>query len=62
MARARVHVSAEAAEAMADDGIGLGDLVAALTKRLGIRECDGCRRRKAALNRVKLGRRKRRHG
>jgi hypothetical protein len=31
---------------------GLGDLVASWTKRMGIRECGGCSRRRAALNRM----------
>jgi hypothetical protein len=31
--------------------IGLGDTVAAVTRRLGIRECHGCARRHGALNR-----------
>lgn len=29
---------------------GLGDVVAAVTKRLGIPECGGCKARRAALN------------
>jgi hypothetical protein len=31
---------------------GLGDLLARLTARLGIRPCGGCRRRQALLNRL----------
>lgn len=34
--------------------IGLGDAVAAVTHRLGIRECNGCARRRSALNRLTI--------
>lgn len=36
--------------------IGLGDAVAAVTRRLGIHECNGCARRRGALNRLTLRR------
>ena len=36
----------------ADRRIGLGDVVSWFTRRLGIRECTGCRRRKRRMNRV----------
>lgn len=35
-------------------GVGLGDVVHGATRRLGIPHCDGCARRKAALNRVRI--------
>ena len=31
---------------------GLGEVIAAVTKRLGIRECGGCRKRRRRLNRL----------
>lgn len=34
-----------------DEMEGLGDAVAKVTKRLGIKECRGCRRRRKWLNR-----------
>lgn len=37
--------------------VGLGDLVARFTRKLGIQECDGCRKRKRWLNRVTVWRR-----
>jgi hypothetical protein len=33
---------------------GLGDLVAALTSKLGIQPCDKCKKRRQALNRLRL--------
>ena len=36
--------------------IGLGDAVAAVTHRLGISECNGCARRRRALNRLTIRR------
>jgi hypothetical protein len=39
--------------------VGLGDLVSWVTGRLGIAQCDGCRRRKRWLNRVVLWPRRR---
>ena len=33
---------------------GLGDLVSALARVLGIRECSGCRRRKTTMNRIPI--------
>lgn len=33
---------------------GLGDLVAALTGKLGIQPCDKCKQRRQALNRLRL--------
>jgi len=30
--------------------VGAGDVVSAVTKKLGIKECGGCAKRKAALN------------
>lgn len=36
------------------DAGGLGDLVAKVTKKLGIPTCDGCDRRRKALNKVPL--------
>ena len=35
---------------VADDDIGLGDVVKRATSYLGIRSCGGCERRAAALN------------
>jgi hypothetical protein len=35
-----------------DGRVGLGDVVSWFTRRLGIHECTGCRRRKRRLNRV----------
>lgn len=52
----RVRVTPEAVDQLADDGYGLGDLIADLTKRLGIRQCDGCKRRQKTLNSVRLRR------
>lgn len=37
--------------------IGLGDLIAAATTRLGISECAGCRKRRRWLNRIPVWRR-----
>jgi hypothetical protein len=34
-----------------DAQIGLGDVVARITQAAGIRPCEGCKRRAAALNR-----------
>jgi hypothetical protein len=34
-----------------DEDVGLGDLLKRTTYRLGVRPCDGCARRAAALNR-----------
>jgi len=36
--------------------VGLGDLFAAVTRTLGLRECGGCRRRKARLNKLPVWR------
>lgn len=36
--------------------VGLGDAVAAITHRLGIRECSGCARRRSVLNRLTIRR------
>ncbi len=33
-------------------GYGLGDIVSQITKQFGIKECDGCERRKEMLNRL----------
>jgi len=52
----RVRVSREAVEQLADEGYGLGDLIADLTKRLGIRQCEGCKRRQRSLNTVRFRR------
>jgi hypothetical protein len=35
---------------VADDDVGLGDVVKRVTSTLGIRPCGGCERRAAALN------------
>jgi hypothetical protein len=35
---------------IADEDVGLGDVVKRVTSSLGIRPCDGCERRAAALN------------
>ena len=35
----------------ADDAVGLGDAITRVTRAIGIRPCDGCTRRAAALNR-----------
>jgi len=44
----------------ADQLEGLGDVVAKATKKLGIKECDGCKKRREWLNkRVPFKRRKR---
>lgn len=37
-------------------GHGLGDIVEALTTAVGIKPCAGCKRRKAALNKVRITR------
>lgn len=34
----------------ADEVRGLGDVVARVTKKLGIKECGGCKKRRAWLN------------
>ena len=34
------------------DDRGLGDTVSRITKRMGIKECGGCKRRKATLNKL----------
>lgn len=39
---------------------GLGDRIAAFTRKMGIKQCAGCRRRQVALNRVFPNRRARR--
>ena len=36
---------------ISDEEIGLGDVVKRVTSAFGIRPCDGCERRAAALNR-----------
>ena len=36
---------------VSDDDIGLGDVVTRATSLFGIKPCDGCKRRAAALNR-----------
>jgi hypothetical protein len=36
---------------LADEEIGLGDVVKRVTRTFGIRPCGGCERRAAALNR-----------
>jgi len=37
---------------IADEEVGLGDLVKRVTSAAGIKPCGGCRRRAAALNRM----------
>jgi pantoate kinase len=37
-------------------GIGLGDVVKTITNAVGLRTCDGCERRRRALNRFRLPR------
>lgn len=34
---------------------GLGDIIAAITKALGIKQCGGCKRRQEALNQATAG-------
>ena len=34
----------------ADEALGLGDAITRVTQAFGIRPCDGCKRRAAALN------------
>jgi hypothetical protein len=34
----------------ADEAVGLGDAITRVTQAVGIRPCDGCKRRAAALN------------
>jgi hypothetical protein len=34
----------------ADEALGLGDAISRVTQAVGIRPCDGCKRRAAALN------------
>jgi len=34
--------------------VGLGDVVAALGRTIGFRECGGCRKRKAWLNKIRI--------
>lgn len=36
------------------DNVGLGDVVASLTKAAGVKPCGGCQKRRAALNNVQL--------
>jgi len=36
-------------------GIGLGDVVSKVTQALGIKECKGCAKRKALLNKIRFG-------
>lgn len=36
---------------VSDDDIGLGDVIKRATAAIGIKPCDGCRQRAAALNR-----------
>lgn len=39
--------------------VGLGDVIAAMTRAMGIRQCEPCKRRQAWLNaRIQLGRRR----
>ncbi len=39
------------------NSVGLGDLVHTLTKRMGLRECPGCEKRREWLNRLVISRR-----
>lgn len=48
-AHARHH-----AELLEDPPVKLGDRVATLTHALGIPQCDGCKRRQAAMNRIDI--------
>jgi len=34
----------------AEEAVGLGDAITRVTQAIGIRPCDGCKRRAAALN------------
>lgn len=34
-----------------DNDVGLGDVITRVTSTLGVRSCDGCKRRAQALNR-----------
>ncbi len=36
------------------ESMGLGDAVAAITQKVGIQPCGGCKKRQEALNRVQL--------
>jgi hypothetical protein len=47
-------VTRDELDALAAQGLGLGDLVSRATKKLGLRECEGCARRRALLNKVRL--------
>ena len=44
------------AHGQARRALRLGDAVSSLTRRLGIRECSGCQRRRSLLNRIVLWR------
>lgn len=46
----------EEAHEEAHKALRLGDAISSLTKRLGIRECGGCQRRRSRLNRIVLWR------
>jgi len=39
---------------LAASGMGLGDIVSKMTKALGLKECAGCTKRRAALNKLRL--------
>jgi hypothetical protein len=43
---------------ISDEELGLGDLVKRVTYAVGLRPCNGCERRAAALNRWMTGRRR----
>ena len=36
-------------------GVGLGDVIKAVTEKLGIKQCGGCKKRQAYLNKIRLG-------
>jgi hypothetical protein len=38
----------------AERGVGVGDLVAKLTKAFGIKPCSGCEQRRKVLNRLRI--------
>lgn len=35
-------------------GKGLGDLISDVTRLIGVKECDGCAKRKEKLNKIRL--------
>lgn len=50
----KILLDRAAVEAYQAAGGGLGDLIAAVTKKFGVAPCDGCEERRKKLNRIRL--------